>query len=138
VRLKVGYLYYGQRHILILMDSLREEIRALERALLQPEVRRSAARLDDLLADSFREIGSSGKMFTRADILEALPTETGEVAFVMSDFEIVRLSADVVLATYAVARTTGSQTTRSLRSSIWTRTGGGWRMRFHQGTNSRG
>jgi hypothetical protein len=119
------------------MDTLREHIYTLEQALLQPEVRRSAARLADLLADGFREIGSSGRMFTRADILAALPAEAGEVAFVMSDFEIARLSADVVLATYAVARTADGQTTRSLRSSIWTRAGGGWRMLFHQGTNVR-
>jgi glyoxylase I family protein len=117
------------------MDTLREEIRALERALLQPEVRRSAARLDDLLADGFREIGSSGRMFTRADILDMLPTETG-VTFTISDFEIVRLSADIVLATYTVAKTADGQTARSLRSSIWTRSGGGWRMLFHQGTNT--
>jgi len=127
-------VYLPIRHILVLMDTLREEIRALERALLQPEVRRSAARLGDLLADEFREIGSSGRVFTKADILEALPAETGEAVFVMSGFEVVRLSADVVLATYAVAKITGRQTTRSLRSSIWTRMGGGWRMLFHQGT----
>jgi glyoxylase I family protein len=120
------------------MDSLREEIRALEQALLQPEIRRSAARLDDLLADGFREIGSSGRVFTKADILAALPAEAGEAVFVMSDFEIVQLSADVVLAIYAVSKTADGQTTRSLRSSIWTRRGGGWRMLFHQGTNVRG
>jgi hypothetical protein len=119
------------------MDILREHIYTLEQALLQPEVRRSAARLDDLLADGFREIGSSGRMFTRADILEALPAESGAAVFSMSDFEIVQLSADVVLATYTVTKTVDARTTRSLRSSIWQRSAGGWRILFHQGTNVR-
>lgn len=120
------------------MDSLREKIRALERALLQPEIRRSPARLDALLADDFREIGGSGRVFTKADVLEALPAETGETVFTMSGFEIVRLAEGVVLATYAVTKTAGEQVTRSLRSSIWKRTGEGWRMLFHQGTEIRG
>jgi hypothetical protein len=119
------------------MDTITEEIYALEQALLQPEVRRSAARLNDLLAEGFREIGSSGRVYTRDDILEMLPAETGAV-FTLSGFETVQLSPDVVLATYAVSKTVDARIIRSLRSSIWQRVDGRWRMLFHQGTTTQG
>ncbi len=41
-------------------ESLADETRALELALLEPEVRGSRQRLEALLADDFLEFGSSG------------------------------------------------------------------------------
>ena len=41
------------------------------------------------------------------------------------------LAPDVILLLWRASRTAGS----SLRSSLWVRSGGRWRQRFHQGTD---
>lgn len=115
------------------MESLRDEIYTLERALLQPEVRRSAGRLDALLDDDFREFGASGRMYGKADILRSLPAED-PAAYEIGEFEVRPLCGGVVLATYRVVRTSGGTAAASLRSSIWKHDGSAWRVVFHQGT----
>jgi hypothetical protein len=50
-------------------------LRGLEERLLQPEIRRSAAKIDDLLADEFVEFGSSGRAFDKSKITERLGQE---------------------------------------------------------------
>lgn len=113
-----------------------QEVRAAidgELRLLLPEVRRDAAQVDVLLDPEFVEVGASGRVWDRASIVAALvsgeitdaePIEATEVAG-------VRLAADLVHVTYLSRRTGG---TAVRRSSIWRRTGGAWRMYYHQGT----
>jgi hypothetical protein len=49
-------------------------LRSLEEQLLQSDIRRSAAKVGDLLADDFVEFGSSGRVFSKSD--RATPTGT--------------------------------------------------------------
>ena len=53
--------------------SLEERILALERKLLDPDVRASSQELDRLIADDFVEFGSSGRIWNKRDVLSALP-----------------------------------------------------------------
>ena len=61
-------------------DEAVAEVIARERALLTREVRSSAAALDALLDPEFTETGASGRRWTRAEILAALPAEAGAAA----------------------------------------------------------
>ena len=106
---------------------LEERIRELEQQLLKPEVRASAQALDTLVSDQFSEFGSSGRVYTKPDVIAQM-LATPNVTVSVTDFQALALTADVVLATY---RTPGS-----LRSSIWRREGEEWRIVFHQGTPS--
>ncbi|CAI9416265.1 hypothetical protein ANOBCDAF_03677 [Pleomorphomonas sp. T1.2MG-36] len=113
--------------------------RSLEQKLHRPEVRRSPDAVRALLADAFIEFGSSGTVYDKASIIEALATEPmGEAALVpgVDDFATRLISTTVVLVTYRSSRLrpdgTGARTT--LRSSIWTLIDGRWQMLFHQGT----
>lgn len=116
-------------------NSLFERILSLEESLLQPAVRSSPAALAELLADDFIEFGSSGKIYSQQQLVDLLPHET-EVAYSLYDFQVRELAPAVVLATYRTTRTTagGRQKSHALRSSIWGRTDGRWRLLFHQGT----
>ena len=58
-----------------LEPCVEEHIRQLEERLLQPEVRKSVAEVAMLLAPAFIEFGSSGRMFTKSQIIEALQCE---------------------------------------------------------------
>jgi hypothetical protein len=110
------------------IDALRQ----LEEELLKPEVRRSPDRISQLLADDFMEIGSSGNVYDRRGIIEAMRREadTPFVRATLSDFTARWLAAEVALVTYRSKR--GGQA--RLRSSIWKKTQGQWLMVFHQGT----
>lgn len=115
-------------------DPVLTEVLALERALLDPAVRRDRARVRGLLHDDFREIGASGALWSRDQIVAALAAESAVLApRVRVRDEAARfVLGDVVLVTYLAISAAG----RSLRSSLWVRDpdDGGWRMLFHQGT----
>ena len=111
-------------------------VEALERRLLEPAVRSSSKELDELLAEDFLEFGSSGRVWTRSEIVAELLTESG------SEIEIDsarsrHISEDVILLTYRSMRVGDTDAAAALRSSIWQRQGGIWKLIFHQGTKVR-
>jgi hypothetical protein len=116
-------------------------LRNLEEELLQPEVRRSADRVGGLLADEFIEFGSSGCVFDKSQIIEALQHEASDptTRVHLTDFAARQLAPGVVLVTYRTLRS-GPNASRAykLRSSIWKSTNGHWQMIFHQGTPGAG
>ena len=116
--------------------DLLKQLRDLEVALHEPEVRRDLARLDELLHESFTEFGRSGSTYSRADILNSVSHETSTGAIWSQDFALAELADGVVLLTYKSAHldTKGELHRHTLRSSLWQRTERGWQMRFHQGT----
>ena len=104
---------------------LVDEIRELEEQFLTPAIRASADALDRLVSAGFIEFGTDGRVYTKQDVIAqmlAKPNLTGSLI----DFQVLAVSPDVALATY---RTPGS-----LRSSVWRREGGQWRIVFCQGT----
>jgi hypothetical protein len=108
----------------------------LEEDFLRPEVRRSRAALEELLAPDFTEVGASGRTWDRATIVAALADE--EPATVrIENFAVRLLGPDVALATYRSVREhpAGRRPSIALRSSIWRREDDGpWRLTHHQGT----
>jgi hypothetical protein len=110
--------------------DLERHLRNLEEQLLEQDTRSSRAAVEALLTDDFVEFGSSGTIYDRTAVVSALATET-PVQRSITQFKAVALADGVTLVTY-VATTSGGQT--SLRSSIWKRASGQWRMAFHQGT----
>jgi hypothetical protein len=112
-------------------------LRAREQALLDPAVRRDRARVAELLADDFLEFGSSGRIWTREAILDLLVTENYDPP-AMEEFQCDLIGEDVALVTYKTVRADAASGMRAevLRSSIWIREAGDWRVRFHQGTKA--
>jgi hypothetical protein len=118
-------------------ERTASQLRRLEQSLLDSAVRRDGERLRQLLADDFLEFGSSGRIWTRKSIIDLLTTELNFQPPEIEEFQCACLSEKVALVTYRTVRTdgkTGERLCCSLRSSIWTRQDGEWRMRFHQGT----
>ena len=117
------------------MENLEDIILKLENKLQQPDVRKSVEQLEELISDDLIEIGSSGQIYTKKDVLNNLPVSP-EIKFIMTDFRIKILSSDTIQSlfkTEKINQQTGS-TTRSLRSSLWRNEKGKWKMLFHQGT----
>ena len=102
---------------------------------MQPEIRRSAEELGELLADEFVEFGSSGLIFDKQSIIEHL-SEESPIRVSVTDFKMLTLAPDVALVTYLAAVFEGAEesASHSMRSSIWKLVGDKWQMVFHQGT----
>jgi hypothetical protein len=81
------------------------------------------------LADEFLEIGSSGRIYDKDQIIGQLQQESGEESLrTVRDFTTRELADGLILVTYRIIES------RTVRSSIWKRTNSEWRMVFHQGT----
>jgi hypothetical protein len=103
-----------------------------ERALLDPTVRADPATLDCWLDHDFTEIGQSGRLWTRAEIIADLRTsdQSSFATAQLTDPVVRELAPQCYLLTYVLQ--IGAR--RSRRSSIWRNRDGQWRMLFHQGT----
>ncbi len=115
--------------------NLHTHIRQLEEQLLNPSVRSSREKLDELIADQFIEYGSSGQLFTKQQIIDYMPRETPTTRSI-EKFDIVDLADEVKLAIYLVVTYIKGENlpVQSLRSSIWKLIDGRWQVVFHQGT----
>lgn len=108
---------------------------AAERQLLDPAVRRDEAAVDAALDPAFREIGQSGRLWSREEMRSALAT--GEMSATLGDHTLTeprveRLGEGVWLLTYVLESGSG----RTRRASIWRETASGLRCVFHQGTRA--
>jgi len=113
------------------LESIGRLLESYERSLLEPSVRKSEL-VPQLLAESFVEFGSSGRVFTKAQIVAALHAEP-PLRVSASGFEVRLLAPHVALATYRTCKHTQPEV-HALRSSIWEKREGKWQMVFHQGT----
>jgi hypothetical protein len=101
----------------------------LEMRLAQRRVG-TRAELEGLLADEFREFGCSGREYTRQEVLGAW--EFGHpLECEVTDYRVLAVGADAVLATYRTAQPGGRL---AQRSSLWCKRSGCWKLIFHQGT----
>ena len=108
--------------------SDEEHVVAMERALLTDDVRADRAAVAALLHPDWQEVGRSGRLWTLADQLDVI----GPIDPV--GFEVVsvdRLGTDTILLLWR----TFTEERSTLRSTLWVRSGGQWRARFHQGTD---
>ena len=112
-----------------MIEDLEAHLIELELRLQAPSIRKDAAATAELLSDTFREFGASGRVWDRAGIIAELSTET-PYQIVSENFECERLSSELALLTYVC----NSTTRRTLRSSLWRLEGDKWRILFHQGT----
>jgi uncharacterized protein YhfF/GNAT superfamily N-acetyltransferase len=108
---------------------------ALELALARRDEAGIPGGYEAVLAPDFLEIGSSGRRWTRAEILDALHAEPPNPLIVIESFDLAQLGSDVLLATYdALAMDSDGGPVRRRRSSTWIRRDGRWQLRFNQGT----
>lgn len=113
-----------------------DRLRELEIALHRREVRNSRRAVSELLADEFIEFGSSGTVYNKTQIIEALEKESVDRRIAVRDFAVKEIAPGVALITYISEREdpAGGDPASALRSSIWKLINGRWQMIFHQGT----
>ncbi|MDP9087567.1 MAG: nuclear transport factor 2 family protein [Pseudomonadota bacterium] len=108
--------------------------RVLEERLAMPTADDTMAVLASLLAPEFLEYGSSGRIFDRATVLEALQ-QGDRPRVVLENFKANVIARGVILVTYLSRSVPGERwTPPALRSSLWCRLQEHWQLVFHQGT----
>lgn len=113
--------------------KLEELLLKLEQRLMDPVFCKDRAQVSALLAEGFREFGSSGRVWSRDQILN--PSETRPPAPLVEDFAVNTIVPELVQVTYRTLKTIpGGKPQAALRSSLWIRRGDRWQMLFHQGT----
>jgi uncharacterized protein YhfF/GNAT superfamily N-acetyltransferase len=116
---------------------LAEALLALELALARRDEPAIPGGYEAVLAPDFSEVGASGRLWTRAEILEALHADPPDPSISIEAFEVADLGPDLVLATYDTrVITPDGDERRSRRSSIWLRRDDRWQLRFNQGTRT--
>ena len=120
------------------MCNLTQQILALEEKLLHTDMQKDPSMLDELLAESFEEIGSTGIATSRQAVVDWLMNKNISDRWLLTNFRIIELTADIVLAIYHAQKVVDSHiaVNVSSRSSIWKRHGNQWKMVFHQASKS--
>jgi len=114
------------------VDDEVAEVIERELALLTSEVRGAADQLEELLDPDFGEIGQSGRLWTRGEMIEALVAHADpeQHAINVSDVMGRTVAPGLVLVTYV----TQVEGRRTRRSSLWRLSMKGWRVLHHPGT----
>lgn len=118
-------------------ENIDKLIYQCEYELLKSEVRKSAERINELLAEDFIEFTSSGNVaFYEVGEVFQEKNDNTELDWEIKDFIVRELSDKCVLAMYKVIKHDEIDESKkySLRSSIWKDFNGHWKMIFHQGT----
>ncbi|SDQ13109.1 DUF4440 domain-containing protein [Microbacterium sp. cf332] len=111
--------------------DLARRVRDAETELLTTAARHDAGRLRELIHPDFTEIGRSGRVWNRSDLLVDLVEEAPRQTPETDDWVVQRLDVDTLLVTYRIVA--GTRVSR--HSSVWTTSGGILALRFHQGTD---
>ncbi|MEM9515079.1 MAG: AAC(3) family N-acetyltransferase [Actinomycetota bacterium] len=106
------------------------QVIARERELLDPTCRANPERVAALLADDFTEIGKSGRVWTRAETLDALRAEPGTDVVTIGAMRGEHVGPGLIVVRYATHLDHGMVH----RTGWWRNTPSGWRCWFHQAT----
>ncbi len=112
------------------VETDAELVVRLERALLTDDVRADPASVAALLHPEWAEVGRSGRLLSREDLLASIGPLTDRVTL-----EVVSVDPVAPGALLLVWRADRGSGTSTLRSSLWVRSGERWLQRFHQGTD---
>ena len=113
-------------------ERVFETLHRLEHSLYHPETRFDQGYMDELLGVEYVEFGSSGRVWTRSQIIRTDPVDIA-ARLPLPEFQVQMLGGDVALVTYRSEMGLDFATCAN-RSSVWQRESDGrWRLVFHQG-----
>jgi hypothetical protein len=116
-----------------LSDEDRGVLTRLEEAMWREETRFDNVFMERALAPDFFEFGRSGRTYTRQQTLD-FPCEPIDAQLPLQDLKMRLLDANTAQVTYTSKVRYQGAVELGRRSSIWSRTGDTWVLRFHQGT----
>jgi hypothetical protein len=116
-----------------LSDEDRRVLTRLEEAMWREETRFDRAFMERALASDFFEFGRSGRTYSRQQILD-FPREPIDAQLPLQGLQIRLVGANTAQVTYNSVVRYRDVVEFGRRSSIWSKSGDNWVLRFHQGT----
>ena len=116
------------------LAEVLEELIRREPIFHRPEFGTRRADFENMTVPNFWEIGASGRRYSREYVLDLLEKRYAKPApeiWETSEFCCRELAQDTYLLNYTLLQDNARKTRRS---TIWRRTGSGWKIVFHQGT----
>ena len=110
-----------------------EKIKKLEERLWLAETRFNRDLMNEVFAADFFEIGRSGRIYTRDEMLNATG-DTIAAELPLQNFKLRYLAPEIIQATYNSQVEYNGEVEHGRRSSIWSLEEDQWVLRFHQGT----
>lgn len=117
----------------ILSDENKAELRKLEDRLWHAETRFDRGLMARTFAEDFFQFGRSGRRQGREELLFD-KYDSREIFATLHQFAARALSARIAQCIYISQVVYPAGTEWANRSSIWDRSSGQWRLRFHQAT----
>lgn len=111
-----------------------DELRALEPLFHRVPAGTSRDRIGELMSPHFWEVGASGTVYQREEVLDALADRFAsphDDDWELSDFAAREVATGLWLVTYELRQ---DRDRVSRRSTLWRRQGDGWLAEYHQGT----
>lgn len=116
------------------MDPDLKHIQGLEEALWKETTRFDKKFMEETLAQDFIEIGRSGKIYNREDVL-LIPKQIIDAVLPLPDFKARTIQKNCVLIFYNSHVTYDGIIEYARRSSLWVLSEDKkWVIKFHQGT----
>lgn len=113
-------------------EVVGDEVVGLELELLGPGCRARPERLDALLADDFVEIGKSGRVWRRDEVIAELAASPAMDGITVGPTRAQAVAPGNLVVRYTTHHQGGPGTVH--RSGWWRMTPNGWRCWFHQAT----
>jgi hypothetical protein len=115
------------------LQAVLDELMQREPIFHRPEFGTTRAELEKMVDREFREVGASGRRYSRAFVLDTLESRVRqpvEDTWETQDFHCLEVAPNNYLVTYTLLQ--GERVTR--RATIWRRSTKGWKILYHQGT----
>ncbi len=116
------------------LTAILDELQRREPIFHRSEFGTTRESFGQMMDADFWEVGASGRRYSREYVLDAL-VERQSVShndlWETSGFHCAELGSDTYLVTYTLVQ---NKTRLTRRATIWRRTGGGWKVLYHQGT----
>lgn len=91
--------------------------------------------IETQLCDEFWEVGASGNVYTKQDVIETLLDRYNNPDYQdiweAKGFELTKIAPDNYLTSYILIQ---DKTRVTRRSTLWRRINGDWKILYHQGT----
>lgn len=114
------------------------ELRAREPVFHMEPEGADEAHFEAMLVDDYFEVGASGRVYTRENVMEIVLGRYGRgepgIDNEVEDFRVRQIGDQMFIATYTLHQPDGHTTRSTRRSTVWTNTAGQWQVVYHQGT----
>ncbi|OAJ33996.1 DUF4440 domain-containing protein [Piscirickettsia salmonis] len=119
----------------MILSEVLDQLKKREPIFHREEFGRTKSDFENMMDDDFWEVGASGKIYSKEDILKTLEERYSKPfndIWEASDFKCKQLSNDVYLISYSLLQD-NKRLTR--RSTVWKYVrSDSWKIVYHQGT----